>query len=338
MKQPRPHIKRHIRDPLAQWPADVSLTLCGPVGVGKRTLGQKLPQTRVEISERRISAGSPHRSIRLHPLTVGELGLKDTSQFMSLMGRGGFPESIWQASKTDRPDRLPGHIDELIGSLWATQPPNGMRGAPAKRPNDPQALLKEMIARIGQPLSIHAMASTFGVSQPTMKRWIDELEDHHGLFRLKPFSNPPKQAHFRPIKKDQKAYPYDWSLGINNHARLEALVAVHLLAWVQTGVDVFSRPLTLHYLRDCDQREVDFVVLEDGAPILLVQCEPSIARPSPHLVYFQKKFPRAQAWHLSLEQSRFTQTVGSVTMAHPLDFLMRLDLGHSRQISSDPLE
>ena len=338
MKQARPHIKRHVRDPLTEWPADVPLSLCGPLGVGKRTLGQKIPQNGVEIMHRRGTPASPHRSIRLHPLTVGELGLQDKGQFLTLMGLGGFPDAIWRASETDRPESLPGHLDELIASVWSTKPVHGRRGAPAKKPGDPRALLHHLMARIGQPLSIHAMATGFGVSHPTMKRWINELEDHHGVFRLHPLANQIKEPNFRPIKKDQKAYPYDWSLGLNNHARLEALVAVHLLAWVETGVDLFDKPLTLHYLRDCDQREVDFVISNNGEPILLVQCEPSIARPSPHLVYFQKKFPTAQAWHLSLEHPRSPQTLGSVRMAHPLDFLMTLDLGHSRQLSPDPIE
>jgi len=338
MKQPRPHIKRHIRDPLAQWPAHVSLALSGPLGVGKRTLGQKLPQTRVEIAHRRGAPPSPHRSIRLHPLTVRELGLQETGQFMTLMGRGGFPAQIWAGSEGDLAKTVPKHMDELIQSLWGMDPPSSRRGAPAKRPRDPRALMRDLMARIGQPLSIHAMASAFGVSHSTMKRWIEELEHHHGLFRLKPFADQQARAVFRPIKKDQKAYPYDWSLGCNNQARLEALVAVHLLAWVESGEDLFGRRLTLHYLRDCDQREVDFLISDNDKPILLVQCEPSIARPSPHLVYFQKKFPTAQAWHLSLEHSRCTETLGSVKMAHPLDFLMTLDHEHSRQVSPDHLE
>lgn len=337
MKHPRPHIKRHIRDPLARWPKQVPVALCGPVGVGKRTLGQKLPQTHIETTHRRVRPIRPQRSIRLHPLTVTELGLKHTEQFITLMGRGGFPERIWPTPDTE-PSTTPQHLNDLLSRVWRRKTSTRQRGAPTKTPDDPRAFLDALMRRIGQPLSTHSLASAFGVSHPTMARWIDELEDHHGLFRLKPLSTSTQPLNFRPIKKDQKSYPYDWSLGSNNPARLEALVAVHLLAWVETGVDVFDRPLTLHYLRDCDQREVDFVVLDSGVPILLVQCEPSIARPSPHLVYFQKKCPKAQAWHLSLEQPRSTQTVGSVIMAHPLDFLQRLDLGHSRQISPNPLE
>lgn len=332
MKQPQPHIKRALRDRLAQWPNDRRLHLTGPVGVGKRTLRQKLGQTQVEISHRKSGLTPSHQTIRLHPLTVRELGLQQHSQLMTLMARGGFPASVWRASDAQAADGMPEHLRGLMGHVWAAQEPQ--RGAPAKAPQDPEALLQGLMAGIGQPLSIHALATTWGVSDPTMKRWIEQLEDHHALFRLKPLVCPPQGPRFRPIKKDQKAYPYDWSQGPNNLARLEALVAVHLLHWVETQVDLFGRPLSLSYFRDCDQREVDFVVSENEAPILLVQCEPSVTRPSPHLAYLQKKFPKAKAWHLSLEQSleqsRPPEAVGAIHMAHPLDFLMALDLGPSR--------
>lgn len=334
MKQPQPHIKRALRDTLAHWPADRPLQLTGPVGVGKRTLRQRLAQTHVEISHRQGGLKPNHKPIRIHPLTVRELGLQQHSQLITLMARGGFPEFIWQTSETNTSDHLPKHLDGLVENVWGSQALNRQRGAPAKAPKDPQALLNNLMTSTGQPLSIHAIASAWGVSDPTMKRWIGQLEDHHALFRLKPLPSPTdgpgfRPPRFRPIKKDQKAYPYDWSLAKNNHARLEALVAGHLLHWVESQVDLFDRPLSLSYFRDCDQREVDFVVCEDGAPLLLVQCEPSIARPCPHLAYLEKKFPNVQAWHLSLEQSRSPQAFGAIHMAHPLDFLMELDLAHS---------
>lgn len=330
MKPPQPHIKRALRDRLADWPANRPLQLIGPVGVGKRTLRQKLAQTHVEISHLQSGLKPHHKTIRIHPLTVIELGLQQHSQLITLMARGGFPESIWQASETNPCDGLPKHLCDLVDDMWGAQAPSRERGAPTKAPKDPEALLNTLMTRTGQPLSIHAIASAWGVSDPTMKRWIAQLEDHHTLFRLKPLMCPPQGPRFRPIKKDQKAYPYDWSLAKNNHARLEALVAGHLLHWVESQVDVWGRPLSLSYFRDCDQREVDFVVCEDKAPILLVQCEPSVARPSAHLAYLQKKFPDARAWHLSLEQARSPRAMGAIHMAHPLDFLLELDLAHSR--------
>ncbi len=348
MKPASPHIKRRLSELLAQWPTDRPLQLIGPMGVGKRTLQQKLAPKVVQVSHVRAPTEPAHQithpPIRLHPLTVRELGLHQRSQLMTLMARGGFPETIWRQSETEMGTSMPNHLRGLMVDLWGAEPRQSdqadqanqtSRGAPTKTPNDPAAFLATLMASVGQPLSIHALATFWGVSDATMRRWIDQLEAHHALFRLKPLACPPEGPKFRPIKKDQKAYPYDWSQAPTNLARLEALVAGHLLHWVEAQVDLFDRQLGLHYFRDCDQREIDFVVCENQVPILLAQCEPAITRPSSDLVYLQKKFPQAQAWHLSLEHAKPPQKIGAAYMAHPLDFLKGLEVAHSQRMPSE---
>ena len=77
------------------------------------------------------------------------------------------------------------------------------------------------------------------------------------------------------------------------------LVAAHLLKWVEYQVDTQGRPCELRYFRDIEGREVDFVVTEDGAPILLVECKSSDREISPALRYLKVRFPDAQAWQIS---------------------------------------
>lgn len=40
-------------------------------------------------------------------------------------------------------------------------------------------------------------------------------------------------------------------------------------------------------MRDKAKREVDFAVLRDGKPWLLVECKTTETEPSPHLLYFR---------------------------------------------------
>ena len=82
-------------------------------------------------------------------------------------------------------------------------------------------------------------------------------------------------------------------------ARFENLVACHLLKWVHFQQDAHGRDVELRYFRDTDGREVDFVVVERRAPILLVECKWGDAEIDRGLRYLKAQFPKAEAWQIS---------------------------------------
>jgi hypothetical protein len=53
--------------------------------------------------------------------------------------------------------------------------------------------------------------------------------------------------------------------------------------------------MTLHYARDKEGREVDFVLCEDGAPVGLAECKLADAALAPLLAALAERFPRARA-------------------------------------------
>lgn len=55
----------------------------------------------------------------------------------------------------------------------------------------------------------------------------------------------------------------------------------------------------LRYFRDIEGREVDFVAVEDGKPILLVECKSSNRDVSKPLRYLKACFPAADAWQVA---------------------------------------
>jgi predicted AAA+ superfamily ATPase len=57
--------------------------------------------------------------------------------------------------------------------------------------------------------------------------------------------------------------------------------------------------MELRYYRDIDGREVDFVVTENGRPVLLVECKSSDRDISAPLRYLKARFPAAAAWQIS---------------------------------------
>jgi hypothetical protein len=49
------------------------------------------------------------------------------------------------------------------------------------------------------------------------------------------------------------------------------------------------KDLDLHFLRDKEKREVDFVITERGRPVCLIECKATDTELVPSLVYFQHK-------------------------------------------------
>jgi predicted AAA+ superfamily ATPase len=139
--------------------------------------------------------------------------------------------------------------------------------------------------RIGSPLSINSLKGDVGVAFETIRDWVLILEQFFYLFRVAPFTG----RLTRTLRKETKVYLYDWVEIEKESFRFENFVALHLLKatrlWKATG----EADAGLHYLRDKEKREVDFVLTEKGKPFCLVECNAREEEISPHLVYFQKK-------------------------------------------------
>ena len=73
-------------------------------------------------------------------------------------------------------------------------------------------------------------------------------------------------------------------------ARFENLVASHLLKWVHHEQDAQGRDVELRYFRDVDGREVDFIIVEEGKPLEVVECKLSDAPVSKAVRYFVERF------------------------------------------------
>ena len=92
-------------------------------------------------------------------------------------------------------------------------------------------------------------------------------------------------------------------------ARLENLVACHLLKWCHFMEDSEGRAMELRFYRDTVGREVDFVLLEDERPYQFIECKTSQGRRSPGLAYLKGKYPEVQAVHIDMRTE--TDTIGN---------------------------
>ena len=230
---------------------------------------------------------------RLHPLSVGELGIRSTKEMEDLLVLGGFPEPFLSGSKRQalrwRRNHRSRIVHEEISSLELSQNLSHM-----------ELLLLRLPELVGSPLSVNSLREDLGLAHKTVAKYLDIFERMYLIFRLAPFG-----AHgLRAVKKEQKHYHYNWAEVADESAAFENLVASHLLKWVHFGQDYEGRDLELRYFRDTDKREVDFVVTEDKKPIKAVECKTGAREISPCLRYFKAKFPSVECIQVHLRPKR----------------------------------
>lgn len=251
--------------------------------------------------------------LRLHPLSVAELEIRNRDEFNSLLALGGFPEPFLTGSQTharrwsrEYRSRL---IREDLTSLEHVQDLGNL-----------ELLSLRLPELVGSPLSINALREGLRLNHATVARWIDILERLYAVFRLSPFGAPK----IRAVKKEQKHYHLDWSVVPNDSARFENLVAAHLLKWLHFEQDRAGRDLELRFFRDSDGREVDFVVTEDRRPVQFVECKWNDAEVSKGLRYLKNRFPSAQAWQISAIGSKDDVNSEGVRRCPAIAFLRNL--------------
>jgi predicted AAA+ superfamily ATPase len=173
---------------------------------------------------------------------------------------GGFPEPFLSGKKT-------------FSTRWSTTYgrqliKEDLRDATLIRQIDQVELLYELLpSKIGSPLSYENLSNDIQTSGPTIKNWIDTFESLFILFRVSPWTTKISRA----ITREQKFYFFNPSIIDSAGSRLENLVAIELLratsSWNDKGLGNFS----LHYLRNKDKDEVDFLVANNRKPLFMVE-------------------------------------------------------------------
>lgn len=227
---------------------------------------------------------------RLHPFSVAESErpsspsdvLRTTAaryRFADLLKLGGFPEPLLGGSeaKARRWSRLGVErlIAEDVRDLRAVEDLSGLR-----------ALADLLPERVGSPLSVNALREDVGAAYATVRTWIGVFESLYHCFLVRPYA----KRVARGLRHAPKLYLFDILRIPETHssARLENLAALHLLKachfWTDTALGEFE----LRYVRDREKREVDFLILRDGLPWMLVECKSGETEPSPDLERFRR--------------------------------------------------
>lgn len=219
-----------------------------------------------------------YRYLRLHPLSVGELGLKSSKDLEALLKFGGFPEPYFSQDDTDwklwNRERLYRIVNDDIRDLESVRDISSI-----------ELLAENLPERVGSPLSINNLANDLSVNHRTAENWVRILETVYYCFRIAPFGSPKINA----VKKEKKLYLWDWSPIESTGAKFENMVASHLLKFCHFLEDTQGEQMELRFLRDVDKREVDFVVLRKKTPLFAVECKTGERSVSEHLRYFKAR-------------------------------------------------
>ncbi len=211
-----------------------------------------------------------------HELAIGRFFYGDALDALDAFG--GFPEPLMKGNKR----ALRRWHNEKIERMFRED----ILDVQAIRDIGNMKLLSDILPlRIGSLLSLNAMREDLGVSFRAVSSWMDILESFYYHFRIYPFS----AKKIRSLKKEPKLYLWDWSEVEDEAARFENLIASHLLKFVHFITDYEGHKAELHFLRDVDKREVDFLVAVDGKPWFAVEAKLSDTTLSPHLLYYKER-------------------------------------------------
>ncbi len=230
---------------------------------------------------------------RMHPFTVAEIVCQDLpdpekiirlprkiseNDFSALWSYGGYPEPFLKRdmrfSRRWHNLRQQQLLREDIRDLTQIHQLDQL-----------EILVNILMTRSSQQLVYSNLATEVQISVDTVRRWINTLCNLHLGFMIRPwFKNVS-----RSLRKEPKWFLRDWSFIDDPGQKAETFIACHLLKAVEGWNDLGIGKFQLGYLRDKNQREVDFIVIKDNKPWFLAEVKISEDKISDSLKYYQKQ-------------------------------------------------
>jgi len=234
------------------------------------------PLTVAELSNKRKS----FKDFAVSPLTNFDFtNLKITSKiWQTLFNVGGFPEPYVNGKKTFFNKWTANYTSQIVREDIKSI-------SDIKNTDYIEILFSLLPKRVGSPISMNNIAEELQVSFGSIKEWLKLLEIFYLVFRIGPWTKKIS----RSILKEKKLYLYNYPEISDESYRFENMVAVELLRAVYNWNEYGYGRFTLHYLRNKEKEEVDFLICENNNPKILIETKFSDDAPSKNLIYFQKK-------------------------------------------------
>jgi predicted AAA+ superfamily ATPase len=248
---------------------------------------------------------------RLHPFTLFDIpkGISREEAYLRLIKVGGFPEVFLDNDEREarrwREERSRRILQEDVRDLEQINNLSAM-----------ELLLDHLRDRVGSTLAVSNLAQEVGVSPTTAGKWIQIFEKMYLIFVVRGYDKKITRAVHKPIK----VYFFDNAeVRGDESARFENFVATHLLARNHFFQDYHGYSTDLYYVKDKNQREVDFLITRDKKPTELIECKINDKSISKNLVSFAEILnveKATQIVHTRIE----TQTKNKLQLSSALSY------------------
>ena len=256
---------------------------------------------------------------RLHPLTVKEicstLGEKSETALDKLVKLGGFAEPYLKGSETFAKRFRRIHTDTIIREdLLDLERVRDVKSI--------EILIDLLRTRVGSATSYTALANDLQVSIHTVKHWLQILENLYIIFPVRPYH----KNIARSLLKETKYYFYDTGAVEGDlGAKLENTVACALLRDLHLIEDTTGSRVALHYLKDKEKHEVDFLSVVDNRSLCMIEVKVSEENFSPSLFRFLRKLENAKPFQIVYRLKR-KKSKDEVRMLPAHEFLRDMQL------------
>jgi predicted AAA+ superfamily ATPase len=226
------------------------------------------------------SLAGRHFHVRLHPLSIKECCKGANKKIIeNMMQVGSFPEPFISANIKESKLWRRSHLERIIKEdLLDLERVNELKKI--------EILVQLLSERVGSTISYASLARDLEVSSHTVKHWLQILEDLYVVFKVVPLSKNIAKS----ILKAPKYYFYDTGrVRVDDGAKLENLVACHLLKRNNYLEDTEGDKYELYYIRDKEKREVDFAIEKNFSLEKLIEVKLSDTNLSNSLRYFNNK-------------------------------------------------
>jgi predicted AAA+ superfamily ATPase len=154
------------------------------------------------------------------------------------------------------------------------------------------------------------------------------LEETYVFFKILPYSKNVKGG----LLKAPKYYFYDLPRVLDAGARFENLVALSLYKELLYQKDVEGEDFSLHFVRNKQKQEIDFIISKNREPLALIEARSSDDSPSTAFLSFEEQLsPKRRLTKIQIVKNLkrdFTSKHG-IEVVNAATWLAKLDFSKS---------
>lgn len=240
---------------------------------GRYYLYHLWPFTIAELGKANVA----HDEFKKNPLKISLKRYAELHEIWAMLAElSGFPEPYLSGRKTTYRRWSNTYSQRLI-----REDIRDLTGV--KSIGDMETLYYLLPSKVGSPISIPSLSRNLKVSYNTVRNWMTMFQRFFMIFSISPWTRKVARA----IQKEQKVYLWDVPRIQDPAKRFENMVAMELYRAVTIWNDRGYGSFSLHFIKNKEQQEVDFLIADNQRPILLVEAKLADVHPLPALIKFQ---------------------------------------------------